>query len=143
VKVPPGIPPVVMPPWVIESVYVMREEEMMEAKTTMESAEGDDLSAKKSIRDLMQTALLLLRLLLRSQQFLCYEYIIIRLRTNPIYGNCPYLFYICDIIRWTRSISQSIAQVEDCVRTVINKNTEAELWLKMHDSKWFNTHQQC
>ena len=44
VKVPPGMPPVVMPPGVIESVDVV-EEEMMEAKTTMEPAEGEGLCA--------------------------------------------------------------------------------------------------
>jgi len=44
VKVPPGMPPVVMPPGAIESVDVV-EEEMMEAKTTMEPAEGEGLCA--------------------------------------------------------------------------------------------------
>jgi hypothetical protein len=39
------MPPIVMPPWMIESVHMMEEEEMMEAQTTMESAEGEDLCA--------------------------------------------------------------------------------------------------
>ena len=51
VKVPPGMPPVVMPPGAIESIDVveeevaMEEEWVMEAKTTMETAEGEGLCA--------------------------------------------------------------------------------------------------
>ena len=51
VKVPPRMPPVVMPPGVIESVDVvkeelaMEEEWVMETKTTKEPAEGQGLCA--------------------------------------------------------------------------------------------------
>ena len=43
-KVPPGMPPVVIPPGVIESVDVV-EEEVVEGETTMKPAEGEGLCA--------------------------------------------------------------------------------------------------